>query len=159
MEEVALLQSLAVSYSTTEHTQVVIKAVLLFLLSKLAIFSELVGEGGRATGGRGRLPRFVLPGGFVVVRVGVTGTGHRSFTFVVGFVLAIGLVIAFGLVLPGTGLFTVTFPATGVDGISKDLHGFKSGGFAMLNHNVLDAIGEPRIIAVAEDTVIPNWCR
>ena len=50
-----------VSYSTTEHTQVVIKVALLFLLSELAIFSELVGKGCGATRGRGRLPRFVLP--------------------------------------------------------------------------------------------------
>ena len=74
----------------------------------------------------------------------------------VGFVLAIRLVIAFGLVLPGTGLFMVTFPVMGVDGMSKDLHGFKGGVFAMLTHNVLDAFGEPRIIAVAEETVIPT---
>ena len=38
--------------------------------------------------------------------------------------------------------------------MSKDLHGFKGGGFAMLTHNVLDAFGEPGIIVVAEDTVI-----
>ena len=86
---------------TTKHTQVVIEAALSFLLSKLAVFSKLVGEGGRATGGGGRLPEFVLPGGLVVVVVGVTGAGCRSFTFVVGFVFAIRLVIAFGLVLPG----------------------------------------------------------
>ena len=71
-------------------------------------------------------------------------------------VLAIGLVIAFGLVLPGTGLFAVAFPITGVDGMSKDLHGFESGGFTMLTHNVLDAFGKPGIIAVAEDTVVPT---
>ena len=40
--------------------------------------------------------------------------------------------------------------------MSKDLHGFKGGGFAVLTHNVLDAFGEPGIIAVAEDTVIPT---
>ena len=144
------------SYSTTEHTQVVVEAALSFLLSELAIFSELVRKGGRATGGRGGLPGFVLPGGFVVVLVGVTGTGCGSFTFVVGLVLAVGLVIAFGLVLPSMGLFVVAFPITGVDGMSKDLHGFESGGFAVLTHNVLDAFGEPGIIAVAEDTVIPT---
>ena len=44
----------------------------------------------------------------------------------------------------------------GVDGMSKDLHGFKGGGFAVLTHNVLDAFGKPGIIAVAEDTVIPT---
>ena len=142
---VAILGS--VSYSTTEHTQVVIEAALSFLLSELAVFSKLIGKGGGATGGRGGLPGFVLPGGFVVVLVGVTGTGCRSFTFVVGFVLAIGLVLS------STGLFTVAFPVTGVDGMSKDLHGFEGGGFAVLAHNVLDAFGEPGIIAVAEDTV------
>ena len=151
---VAILGS--VFYSTTEHTQVVIEAALSFLLSELAVFSELVGKGGGATGGRGGLPGFVLPGGFVVVLVGVTGTGCGSFTFVVGLVLAIRLVIAFRLVLPGTGLFAVAFPIMGVDGMSKDLHGFKSGGFAVLSHNVLDAFGKPRVIAVAEDTVIPT---
>ena len=109
---VAILGS--VSYSTTEHTQVVIEAALSFLLSELAVFSEFIGKGGRATGGRGRLPGFVLPGGFVVVLVGVTRTGCGSFTFVVGLVLAIGLVIAFRLVLPGMGLFAVAFPITGV---------------------------------------------
>ena len=145
-----------VSYSTTEHTQVVIEVALSFLLSELAVFSELIRKGGGATGGRGGLPGFVLPGGLVVVLVGFTRTECRSFTFVIGLVLAIGLVIAFGLVLPGTGLFTVTFPVTGVNGMSKDLHGFKSGGFAVLTHNVLDAFGEPGIIAVAEDTVIPT---
>ena len=117
-----------VSYSTTEHTQVVIEVALLFLLSELAVFSELIGKGGGTTRGRGGLPRFVLPGGLVVVLVGVTGTRCGSFTFVIGFVLAIGLVIAFGLVLSGTGLFTVTFPVMGVDGMSKDLHGFKVEG-------------------------------
>ena len=40
--------------------------------------------------------------------------------------------------------------------MSKDLHGFESGGFAVLTHNVLDAFGEPGVIAVAEDTVIPT---
>ena len=74
----------------------------------------------------------------------------REFTFVVGLVLAIRLV------LPGTGLFMVTFPVTGVDGMRKDLHGFKSGGFAVLTHNVLDAFGKPVIIVVAEDTIIPT---
>ena len=151
---VAILGS--VSYSTTEHTQVVIEVALSFLLSELAVFSELIGKGGGATGGRGGLPRFVLPGGLFVVLVGVTGTGCRSFTFVVGFVLAIGLVIAFGLVLPSTGPFTVAFPVMGVDGMSKDLHGFEGGGFAVLTHNVLDAFGKPGIIVVAEDTVIPT---
>ena len=150
---VAILGS--VSYSTAEHTQVVIKVALSFLLSELAVFPKLIGKGGGATGGRGRLPRFVLPRGFVVVLVGVTGTGCRSFTFVVGLVLAIGLVIAFGLVLPSTGLFAVVFPIMGVNGMSKDFHGFESGGFAVLTHNVLDAFSEPRVIAVAEDTVIP----
>ena len=145
-----------VSYSTTEHTQVVIEAALLFLLSKLAIFSKFVREGGRATGGRGGLPGFVLPRGLVVVLVGVTRTGCRSFTFVIRFVLAIRLVIAFRLVLPGMGLFMVAFQVAGVNGMSKDLHGFKSGGFAVLTHNVLDAFGEPGIIAVAEDTIIPT---
>ena len=143
-----------VSYSTTEHTQVVIEAALLFLLSKLAIFSELVGEGGRATQGRGRFSRFVLPRGLVVVLVGVTGAGCRSFTFVVGLVFAIRHVIAFRLVLPSIELFTVTFPVMGVNGMSKDLHGFKSGEFAMLTHNILDAFSKPKIIAVAEDTII-----
>ena len=143
-----------VSYSTTEHTQVVIEAALLFLLSKLAIFSKLVGEGGRATRGRGRFSRFVLPRGLVVVLVGVTGAGCRSFTFVVGLVFAIRHVIAFRLVLPSMELFTVTFPVMGVNGMSKDLHGFKSGEFAMLTHNILDAFSKPRIIAVAEDTII-----
>ena len=59
-------------------------------------------------------------------------------------------------VLPSTGLFTVTFPVMRVNGMSKDIHGFKSGGFAMLTHNILDAFGEPGIIAVAEDTIIPT---
>ena len=145
---VAILGS--VSYSTAEHTQVVIKVALSFLLSELAVFPELIGKGGGATGGRGGLP------GFVVVLVGVTRTGCGSFTFVVGLVLAIGLVIAFGLVLPSMGLFAVAFPITGVDGMSKDLHGFESGGFAVLTHNVLDAFSKPGIIAVAEDTVIPT---
>ena len=149
---VAILGS--VSYSTAEHTQVIIEAALSFLLSELAVFSKLIGKGGGATGGRGGLPGFFLPGGFVVVLVGVTGTGCRSFTFVVGLVLAIRLVIAFQLVLPGTGLFAVAFPITGVNGMSKDLHGFESGGFVMLTHNVLDAFGEPGVIAVVEDTVI-----
>ena len=67
---VAILGS--VSYSTTEHTQVVIEAALLFLLSELTVFSELIGKGGGATRGRGGLPGFVLPGGLVVVLVGVT---------------------------------------------------------------------------------------
>ena len=40
--------------------------------------------------------------------------------------------------------------------MSKDLHGFEGGGFAVLTHNVLDAFGEPGIIVVAEDTVIPT---
>ena len=40
-----------VSYSTTEHTQVVIEVALSFLLGELAIFSELIGKGGRATRG------------------------------------------------------------------------------------------------------------
>ena len=142
---VAILCS--VSYSTAEHTQV-IEAALSFLLSELAIFPELIGKGGGATRGRGGLPRFVLPRGFVVVLVGVTRTGCGSFTFVVRLVLAIGLVIAFGLVFPGMGLFAVAFPITGVDGMSKDLHGFESGGFAVLTHNVLDAFGEPGVIVV-----------
>ena len=50
----------------------------------------------------------------------------------------------------------VMFPVTGVNGMSKDLHGFKGRGFAVLTHNVLDAFGEPEIIVVVEDTVIPT---
>ena len=147
-EEVALLQSLAVCPTPPQNIH---KLLLKFLLSELAIFPKLIRKGGR-----GRLPGFVLPRGLVVVLVGVTGTGCGSFTFVVRFVLAIRLVIAFGLVLPGMGLFTVAFPVMGVDGMSKDLHGFEGGGFGVLTHNVLDAFGEPGIIAVVEDTVIPT---
>ena len=40
--------------------------------------------------------------------------------------------------------------------MSKDLHGFEGGGFAVLTRNVLDAFSKPGIIAVAEDTVIPT---
>ena len=40
--------------------------------------------------------------------------------------------------------------------MSKDLHGFESGGFTMLTHNVLDVFGKPGVIAVVEDTIIPT---
>ena len=40
--------------------------------------------------------------------------------------------------------------------MSKDIHGFKGRGFVVLTHNVLDLFSEPRIIAVAEDTIIPT---
>ena len=132
------------SYSTTEHTQVVIEAALLFLLGELTVFSKLVGEGGRATGGRGRLSKFGLPGRLVAVLVGVTRTRCGSLTFVVR------------LVLPGMELFMVSFPVLGVDGMSKNLYGFESGAFAMLTHNIFDAFSKPRIITVTEDTIIPT---
>ena len=43
--------------------------------------------------------------------------------------------------------------------MSKDLHGFESGGFTVLTHNVLDAFGEPGIIAVAEEVEVVELFR
>ena len=37
---------ISVSFSTTEHTQVVIEVALSFLLGELAVFSKLIGKGG-----------------------------------------------------------------------------------------------------------------
>ena len=132
----------SVASSSTEQTQVVIESPLSFLWSEFSIFSELFRDGGGIARGRCRL------GGLIVVLVVVPGVAVvvaaaaawcQSLILVIGLVgPVVGLVLVIGLVLARTGLFSESFPVTGVDGMSEELHGFKGGGFALLAHDVLD---------------------
>lgn len=63
-----------VTYSTTEHAEVVIETPLSFRSSKLAVFTEFVGESGRAGRGRGLVVGLLLVFLVLEVRV-VLGSG------------------------------------------------------------------------------------
>ena len=67
--------------------------------------------------------------------------------FVVGFVI--------GLAFTGTGLLSETFPVSGIDLVRESLHGFESGGFPLLSHNVFDSFRETGIIAVSKNGIVP----
>jgi hypothetical protein len=44
---------------------------------------------------------------------------------------------------------------TGVDSVSKSLHGFEGDGFSLLAHDVFDPFCQTRIVAMAEYGIIP----
>ena len=144
--------------AATEHAQVVVKAALSFLWGQLSVFAKLVSDGCRVS--RGGL-RFVGLLVFVelVVLVAVVGfVAARSLIFfVVGFVpFVVGfVVIVVRLVLSSAGFFMEVFPMTGIDVMHKGLHFSKCQRLPLLTHNVYNAFGESRIVAVSEDTFIP----
>ena len=69
--------------------------------------------------------------------------------FVVGFV-----VVVVRLVLSSTGFFVEVFQMMGVNVMCKGFHFGKCWRLPLLTHNVFDAFGESRIVAVPEDTFI-----
>ena len=69
------------------------------------------------------------------------------------FVIVVSFTVGFGLV--GMGLFSETFPMTGINGMGHGLHGFESSRLTLLTHNVLDTFGQPGVVMVMEDAVIP----
>ena len=82
----------------------------------------------------------------------------RILAFVVGLAVLVGLSLVglvIGLAFTGTGLFSETFPVSGIDLVREDLHGFEGGGFPLLTHNVLDSFHKTRIIAVSENGIVP----
>ena len=125
----------AQAFFESADSQVVVEAALMFLRGKLPIFAELVGDGGRVTGGGCGLAgftRLVLVVVFAVI-VGVVVSRGRVFVFVVGLVvLAIGLVGTIGFVSASTGFLVETFPVAGVNGVSKFLHSFEGRRFTLL---------------------------
>ena len=70
--------------------------------------------------------------------------------FVVGFVVIVVI-----LVLSSAGFFAEAFPMMGVDVMHKGFHFSKCQRLPLLTHNVFDAFGKSRIVAVPEDTFIP----
>ena len=89
--------------------------------------------------------------------VGVVA-GLRILAFVVGLDVLVSLfVIGFviGLAFTGTGLFSETFPVLGINLVCESLHGFESGGFPLLSHNVLDSFCQSGIIVVSKNGIVP----
>ena len=65
----------------------------------------------------------------------------RGFVLVIGFlILVVGLVLAVGLILARAGLLMVPFQVMGVNQMGECLHGFESGMFALLTHDVLEYV-------------------
>lgn len=127
-------------------------------MGQLAILAKLVGDGRGITGGRRGLGRFIVRLVVIVVLglIVVVVAGSRGFAFVVGLVvLAVGFVGMVGLVTTSSGFLSESFPVTGVDGVCEMLHVFERHGFALLAHDILDAFGQTRIVAMTEYTVIP----
>ena len=95
----------------------------------------------------------------LVVLVAVVGfVAARSLIFfIIGFVpFVVGfVVIVVRLVLSSTGFFMEAFPMTGIDVMRKGLHFSECQRLPLLTHNVFNAFGESRIVAVPEDTFIP----
>ena len=143
--------------AATEHAQVVVEAALSFLRGQLSIFAKLVSNGSRVSGGGLRFVGLLV---FIklVVLVAVVGfVAARSLIFlVVGFVaFVVGfVVIVVGFVLSSVGFFVEAFPVTGVDAMCRGFHFGKCWRLPLLTHNVFNAFGKSRILAVPEDTFI-----
>ena len=143
------------SSSATEHTEVIVKAVLTFLRSELSIFPKFVAKGGGISGGS-RLARVtVLMALVLFVVVGIAGivTGVQVTSFLIGLVFVRLFLIGFTLLR--AGFLAETLIVTGVDGVRENLHGFESGQLALLSHNIFDLFSEAGLITVMEDGVIP----
>ena len=82
-----------------------------------------------------------------IVAVGSLVAGFLVFVIVVSFTVGFGLV--------SMGLFSETFPMMGINGMGHGLHGFESSRLTLLTHNVLDMFGQPGVVMVTEDAVIP----
>ena len=130
--------------AATEHAQVVVEVALSFLWGQLSIFAKLVCNGCGVSGGGLRFVGLLV---FVELVVLVAVVGFVA--FVVGFVVVIGLVLS------GMGFFVEAFPMMGVDVMCKGLHFGECQRLPLLTHNVFNAFGESRIVAVLEDTFIP----
>ena len=91
-------------------------------------------------GGRCGLSGLVVLVALGVVVVAAAVSGGQGFILVIRFlILVVGLVLVVRLILARAGLLAVPFPVAGVNQMSKCLHGFKGGRFALLTHDVLDA--------------------
>ena len=138
------------SSSATEHTEVIVKAVLTFLRSELSVFPEFVTKGGRISGGSRLAGVTVLMALVLFIIVGIAGivTGVWVTGFLIGLVfVGLGLI---GFTLLRAGFLMEMLVVTGVNGVHENLHGFKSGWLALLAHNVFDLFGEAGIIMVME---------
>ena len=144
--------------SFAEHAQVVAEAALSFLQGQLFVFAKLVSDGCGVSGGGLRFVGLLV---FVklVVLVAVVGfvTARSLIFLVVGFVAFVVrfVVIVVGLVLSGAGFFAEAFPLMGINVMCKGLHLGECWRLPLLTHNVFNAFGESRIVAVPEDTFIP----
>ena len=144
--------------ATTEHAQVIVEAVLSFLWGQLSVFAKLVGDGCGVSGGGLRFVGLLV---FVklVVLVAVVGfvTARSLIFLVIGFVAFVVrfVVIVVGLVLSGAGFFTEAFQMMEINVMCKGLHLGKCRRLPLLTHNVFNAFGKSRIVAVPEDTFIP----
>ena len=129
-----------------------------FLQDQLSIFAKLVSNRCRVSGGGLRFVGLLV---FVelVVLVAVVGfVAARSLIFlVIGFVaFVVGfVVIVVRLVLSSVGFFVEAFPIMGVDVMHKGFNFSKCQWLPLLTHNVFNAFGKSRIVAVPEDTFIP----
>ena len=144
--------------TTTEHAQVVVEAALSFLRGQLSIFAKLVGNGCGVTGGGLRFVGLLVFVKLVVLVAVIRFVTARSLIFLVtGFVAFVVrfVVIVVGLVLSSMGFFTEAFPMSGINVMCKGLHFGKCWRLPLLTHNVFNAFGESRIVAVPEDTFIP----
>ena len=135
------------SGSATEHTEVVVETVLAFLQSELSVLSKHVGKCGGISRGS-QLARIVTRVLIVLVLQFVRIARVVARVLVARFL--VGLVLI-RLVLLGAGLLAETLIVTGVDGMHKSLHGFKSGQLALLAHNIFDSFHQSRIIPAGTD--------
>ena len=78
----------------------------------------------------------------------------RSLAFVVGLAVLVGLFVV-GFAFTSTGLLSEMFPVSGINLVGESLHGFESGGFPLLSHDVLDSFRETRIIVVLKNSIVP----
>ena len=84
----------------------------------------------------------------------------RILAFVVGLgvlvgLSVVGLVIGLQVAFTGTGLFSETFPVSEINLVHESLHGFESGGFPLLSHNVLDSFRKTGIIVELKNGIVP----
>ena len=124
------------------------------LRGQLSIFAKLVSDGCRVSGGGLRFVGLLVFVELVVLVAVVRLVAARSVVFlvvrfvafVVGFV-----VIVVGLFLSGVGFFVEVFPMMGVDVMHMAFHFSECQRLPLLTHNVFNAFGKSRIVAVI-------WC-
>ena len=128
-----------------------------FLQGQLSIFAKLVSNGCRVSGGG---LRFVLVFFKLVVLVAVIRfvTARSLIFLVIGFVPFVVrfIIVVVGLVLSGMGFFAEVFPMMGVNVMCKGFYFGECRRLPFLTHNVLNVFGKSRVVAVLEDTFIPD---